>query len=63
MPGCTITIEAGPALEPTLVALAERLGCRVNRLPPGMRGRYHAAAGYTSRFINALFAEAMQIWR
>ena len=28
-----------------------------------MRGRYHAAAGYTSQFINALFGEATAIWR
>lgn len=63
LPGCTITIEAQGALNATLVALAEGLQCRVNRLPPGMRGRYHAAAGYTSQFINALFAEAAKIWQ
>jgi predicted short-subunit dehydrogenase-like oxidoreductase (DUF2520 family) len=28
-----------------------------------MRGRYHAAAGYTSQFINALFDQALTIWR
>jgi predicted short-subunit dehydrogenase-like oxidoreductase (DUF2520 family) len=49
LPGCTITIEAGPGLDDTLVAIAQRLRCRVNRLPPGARGRYHAAAGYASR--------------
>ena len=63
LPGCTITIEAPEPLNETLVALAQRLECRVNRLPPGMRGRYHAAAGYTSQFINALFAEAAKIWQ
>jgi predicted short-subunit dehydrogenase-like oxidoreductase (DUF2520 family) len=63
LPGCTITIEAQEPLNSTLVAIAERLECRVNRLPPGMRGRYHAAAGYTSQFINALFAEASTIWQ
>ena len=63
LPGCTITIEAGEPLNPLLVALAERIDCRVNRLPPGMRGRYHAAAGFTSQFINALFAEAVQVWQ
>ena len=62
LPGCTITIEAEEPLNRTLVAIAEALECRVNRLPPGMRGRYHAAAGYTSQFINALFAEASKIW-
>src|SRR5579871_3889471 len=63
LPGCTITIEADEPLLGTLTAIAERLQCRVNRLPPGMRGRYHAAAGYTSQFINALFAEAVRIWQ
>ena len=63
LPGCTITIEAAEPLNATLVAIAERLECRINRLPPGMRGRYHAAAGYTSQFINALFAEAATIWQ
>ena len=62
LPGCTITIEAQEPLDAMLVAVAQVLECRVNRLPPGMRGRYHAAAGYTSQFINALFAEAAKIW-
>jgi predicted short-subunit dehydrogenase-like oxidoreductase (DUF2520 family) len=60
---CTVTIEAeDSALDRRLVAIAERLGCAVNRLPPGMRARYHAAAGYGSQFINALLAEAAQVW-
>ena len=63
LPGCTITIEAPEPLNAALVAIAGRLECRINRLPPGMRGRYHAAAGYTSQFINALFAEAATIWQ
>ena len=63
LPGCTITIEAQEPLNSTLVGISQRLECRVNRLPPGMRGRYHAAAGYTSQFINALFAEAATIWQ
>ena len=62
LPGSTITIEAAEPLNATLVALAAQLGCRVNRLPPGMRARYHAAAGFTSQFINALFAEAARVW-
>ena len=61
--GCTVTIEAAEPLNSVLVALAGRLECGVNRLPPGMRGRYHAAAGYTSQFINALFSEASTIWQ
>jgi predicted short-subunit dehydrogenase-like oxidoreductase (DUF2520 family) len=60
--GCTITIEAPQPLDALLVALAERLECRVNRLPPGMRARYHAAAGYVSQFINVLFDEAAGLW-
>ena len=63
LPGSTITLEASEPLMTALEALTQRLGCRVNRLPPGMRGRYHAAAGYTSQFINALFGEATAIWR
>lgn len=63
LPGCTITIEAQEPLNVALVVIAQRLECRINRLPPGMRGRYHAAAGYTSQFINALFAEAATIWQ
>lgn len=63
LPGCTITIEAAdPALDAWLLALATRLGCAVNRLPPGMRARYHAAAGYGSQFINALLAEGARLW-
>lgn len=62
LPGCTITIEAPEPLDGTLVALAEALQCRVNRLPPGMRARYHAAAGTASQFINALFADAAALW-
>jgi predicted short-subunit dehydrogenase-like oxidoreductase (DUF2520 family) len=61
--GCTITIEAeDPALDARLLTLAQSLGCAVNRLPPGMRARYHAAAGYGSQFINVLFAEAARVW-
>jgi predicted short-subunit dehydrogenase-like oxidoreductase (DUF2520 family) len=63
LPGCTITIEADEPLLGTLISIAGCLECNVNRLPPGMRGRYHAAAGYTSQFINALFAEAARIWQ
>ena len=63
LPGCTVTIEARePALDARLVAIAARLGCPVNRLPAGMRARYHAGAGYGSQFINVLFAEAARVW-
>ncbi len=61
--GCTITIEAEPPLYGVLQAIATRLACRVNLLPPGMRGRYHAAAGYASQFINVILREASAIWQ
>lgn len=61
--GCTITIEASEPLDTTLIALAARLGCRVNRLPQGARALYHAAAGYPSQFINALLREASSMWK
>ncbi len=61
--GCTITVEAQEPLNEILAALAERLDCRVNHLPPGVRGRYHAAAGYTSQFINVLLREASKVWQ
>jgi len=61
--GCTVTVEAeDAALDTTLVAIATRLGCAVNRLPPGHRARYHAAAGYASQFVNVLLAEAARVW-
>jgi predicted short-subunit dehydrogenase-like oxidoreductase (DUF2520 family) len=64
LPGCTITVEAGqPELMSLLLVLVKRLECAANQLPAGMRGRYHAAAGYTSQFINALFSEAIQLWQ
>lgn len=63
LPGCTITVEAAQPLDAVLVALAERLDCPVNRLPPGVRPLYHAAAGYTSQHVNALLFEAVAMWR
>lgn len=63
MPGCTVTVEADDPLDTVLVALAGRLGCAVNRLPPGTRALYHAAAGYTSQFVNALLHEAARMWQ
>ena len=61
--GCTITIEAKETeLNETLVMIAEHLNCRVNRLPPGARPLYHAAAGYASQFVNVLLKDAAVIW-
>jgi predicted short-subunit dehydrogenase-like oxidoreductase (DUF2520 family) len=61
--GCTVTIEAEPPLDTLLQELVLRLGARINRLPPGMRGRYHAAAGYASQFVHVLLREAGGIWQ
>lgn len=63
LPGCTITVEAPQPLDAVLLEIATLLDCPVNRLAPGMRGLYHAAAGYTSQFINVLFDEAATLWR
>jgi predicted short-subunit dehydrogenase-like oxidoreductase (DUF2520 family) len=64
LPGCTITLEAqNPGLMQVLLELTQRLGCVANQLPAGMRGRYHAAAGYTSQFINAVFDQAVCLWQ
>ncbi len=64
LPGCTITVEAEqPELMQGLLALVQRLHCVPNCLPAGMRGCYHAAAGYTSQFINALFDQAVRLWQ
>lgn len=63
LPGCTVTIEAKQPLDALLVELADRLGCRVNRLPPGTRPLYHAAAGYGSQFVNVLLHEAARMWQ
>ncbi|MCP1679122.1 Rossmann-like and DUF2520 domain-containing protein [Kerstersia gyiorum] len=63
LPGCTVTIEAEAPLDAELSALATRLGCRINHLPPGARPLYHAAAGYASQFINALLHDAVRMWQ
>jgi len=64
LPGCTITVEAEDAgLMRVLLEMTQGLGCVANQLPAGMRGRYHAAAGYTSQFINALFDQAVCLWQ
>jgi predicted short-subunit dehydrogenase-like oxidoreductase (DUF2520 family) len=63
LPGCTITVEANEPLDDVLVELAKRLRCSVNRLPAGARPLYHAAAGYTSQFMNVLMREASLMWQ
>lgn len=64
LPGCTVGIEAADAaLAEGLQTLAEAIGCRPMRLPPGCRARYHAAGGYASQFVNVLLREAADIWK
>jgi len=63
LPGSTITIEAQGELSRILLGLVERLGCSANQLPPGMRARYHAAAGHASQHINVVLGEAVRIWQ
>ena len=63
LPGCVVTVEAGEALGARLADIAQLLGCEVNRIPAGARGRYHAAAAYASQYVNVLLDEAIRIWR
>jgi predicted short-subunit dehydrogenase-like oxidoreductase (DUF2520 family) len=60
--GSTAAIEAGPALMPTLRALATVLGMPAIVLPPGMRVRYHVAAGYAASFLLPVLQEAVALW-
>jgi predicted short-subunit dehydrogenase-like oxidoreductase (DUF2520 family) len=60
--GSTVAIEAGPALLPTLQALAAVLGMPATVLPPGMRVRYHVAAGYAASFLLPVLQEAVALW-
>lgn len=63
LPGCTVAIEAQPALEALLHGLARRLGCVGLSLPPGARVRYHASGGYASQHVHALVGEAVRLWQ
>lgn len=61
--GSSVAIEAGPALEPQLLALAHVLGMRPLRLPEGARARYHAGAGFAASFLLPVLDEAVQLWQ
>lgn len=63
LPGCTVGVEAEAPLIEQLEALAAALGCHTLRIPPGVRGVYHASGGYASQFVGVLFAEAQALWR
>jgi predicted short-subunit dehydrogenase-like oxidoreductase (DUF2520 family) len=60
--GSTAAIEAGPTLLPTLHALAAALQMPATVLPPGMRVRYHVAAGYAASFLLPVLQEAVALW-
>lgn len=62
LPGCSVAIEAQEPLLGRLEALADAIGCRSIRLPPGCRARYHASNAYASQFVNALLRDAARIW-
>jgi predicted short-subunit dehydrogenase-like oxidoreductase (DUF2520 family) len=62
--GCTVTIEADAPLFATLEDVAQRIGCRPVRLPPGTdRALYHASINYVGPFLIALMQESVQMWR
>ena len=63
LPGCTVSIEAREPLLGRLEALADAIGCRAIRLPPGCRALYHASNAYASQFVNVLLREASSIWQ
>ncbi|WP_159917664.1 Rossmann-like and DUF2520 domain-containing protein [Pantoea sp. 18069] len=60
--GSSVAIEACEALLPTLTQLAESVGYRPITLPPGVRGRYHAATNYSASFLLSLLREACDLW-
>jgi predicted short-subunit dehydrogenase-like oxidoreductase (DUF2520 family) len=61
--GCSITIEADATLRPTLVALAEALGCHPLAISGEARLAYHGAAHYAASFAICALSEATQLWR
>ncbi len=61
--GSSVAIEAGPALEPQLLALAHGLGMHPIHLPQGARARYHAGAGFAASFLLPVLDEAVQLWQ
>lgn len=61
--GCSVAIEAPPALSLRLRGLATALGLHTIDLPPGARARYHAAAGYAASSLLPLLQEAVALWQ
>ena len=60
--GSSVAIEAEGPLELELNRLAAAVGYRVIKLPPGVRGRYHAATNYAASFMLSLLREACDLW-
>jgi predicted short-subunit dehydrogenase-like oxidoreductase (DUF2520 family) len=63
LPGCTVGIEAEPALQRELEALARCIGCVPLILPSGVRALYHASAYYVGPFLIALLQEGVELWK
>jgi predicted short-subunit dehydrogenase-like oxidoreductase (DUF2520 family) len=61
--GSSVAIEAEPPLRGTLEQLAAALGMAPITLPPGMRARYHASAGYAASALLVMLQEAVALWR
>ena len=61
--GSTAAIEADGELARVLHRLAARLGLRPIVLSPGMRVRYHVAAGYAASFLLPVLAQAAGLWK
>jgi predicted short-subunit dehydrogenase-like oxidoreductase (DUF2520 family) len=62
LPGCTVGIEAEEPLFGMLTGMAEALGCRPIRLPPGSRALYHASGSFASSFLVGLMNDALELW-
>ena len=63
LPGCTVGIEADPALYESLNRLALDIGCAPVTVPAGGRALYHASAYHVGPFLIALLAEAAGVWQ
>lgn len=62
IPGSSVAIEAPEGLMQTLRDLAASVGYQPITLPPGVRGRYHAATNYSASFLLSLLREACDLW-
>jgi len=60
--GSSVAIEAPEGLLATLQELAASVGYRPITLPPGVRGKYHAATNYSASFLLSLLREACDLW-